>query len=99
MTDDRIRCIRSLRGSATGRILAGTGVFLKHIDQFDFLEFGVTAKDARLMPPTTRKLIEVSFLSLQDSGIDYRGGNIGAYMSGVSHDLYSVSGHVCASSI
>ena len=70
------------------------GAFLKDLDQFDFLEFGITAKDARYMPLSTRKLIEASFLGLQDAGIDYRGRNVGCYMSGVSHDLYSISGHV-----
>ena len=54
----------------------------------------MTAKDAQLMPLSTRKLLELSFLSLQDSGIDYRGKNVGCYMSGVAHDFYNVSGHV-----
>ena len=67
---------------------------MKDADLFDHLEFGVTAKDARLMPLGVRKLIETTFLSLCDSGIDYRGKNIGCYMSGVSHDMFSISGHV-----
>ena len=46
------------------------------------------------MPLSTRKLVEVAFLGLQDSGIDYRGKNVGCYMSGVAHDFYNVSGHV-----
>lgn len=86
----------SIRGNSTGRILTDSGTFLKDIDQFDFLEFGITAKDARYMPLSTRKLVEVAFLSLQDSGIDYRGKNVGCYMSGVAHDIYSLSGHVSA---
>ena len=84
----------SIRGNATGRVLADTGAFLKDIDKFDFLEFGITAKDARLMPLSCRKLIEVAFLGLQDSGVDYRGKNVGCYMSGVSQDFHAVSGHV-----
>ena len=84
----------SIRGNATGKILADTGAFLKDIDQFDFLEFGITAKDAKYMPLSTRKLVEVAFLGLQDSGIDYRGKTVGCYMSGVAHDFYNVSGHV-----
>ena len=84
----------SIRGNATGKVLADTGAFLKNIDQFDFLEFGITAKDAKYMPLGTRKLVEVAFLGLQDSGIDYRGKNVGCYMSGVAHDFYNVSGHV-----
>ena len=58
------------------------------------MEFGVTVKDARLMPLGVRKLIETTFLSLCDSGIDYRGKNVGCYMSGVAHDICSTSGHV-----
>ncbi|KAI1798467.1 polyketide synthase [Ganoderma leucocontextum] len=85
--------IEYIRGNATGKILADTGAFLKDIDQFDFLEFGITAKDAKYMPLSTRKLVEVAFLGLQDSGIDYRGKDVGCYMSGVAHDFYSVSGH------
>lgn len=84
----------SIRGTSVGRVIADTGAFLKDIDAFDFLEFGITTKDARLMPVSTRKLLELSFLSLQDSGIDYRGKNIGCFMSGVAHDWFSISGHV-----
>ena len=91
---DILLIVFSIRGSTTGRVLTDSGSFLKDIDQFDFLEFGITAKDARYMPLSTRKLVEVAFLSLQDSGIDYRGKNIGCYMSGVAHDFYNVSGHV-----
>ena len=65
---------------------------------FDNLEFGVTNKDARIMALSARKLLELSFLALLDSGIDYRGKNVGCYMSGVSHDIVSVSGHVRSSS-
>lgn len=67
---------------------------MKNIDHFDYMEFGITNKDARMMPVSTRKLIEVAFLALLDSGIDYRGKNVGCYMAGVAHDLVSVSGHV-----
>ncbi|OBZ65510.1 putative polyketide synthase 2 [Grifola frondosa] len=82
-----------LRGDALGHIITDTGAFLKEIERFDYLEFGVTSKDARLMPLSTRKLIETTFVSLIDSGIDYRGKNIGCYMAGVAHDMFSVSGH------
>ena len=61
---------------------------------FDHMEFGITAKDARFMPVGLRKLIEVAFLSLSDSGIDYRGKNVGCYMSGIAHDIFSISGNV-----
>ncbi|KAI0695501.1 polyketide synthase [Cerioporus squamosus] len=82
-----------LRGHSVGKVLTGVGAFLKDVDQFDYMEFGMTARDAQLMPLSTRKLLELSFLSLQDSGIDYRGKNIGCYMAGVAHDIFAVSGH------
>ena len=77
-----------------GQVLTDKGAFLKNLDMFDHMEFGITAKDARFMPVGLRKLIEVAFLSLSDSGIDYRGKNVGCYMSAVAHDMISVSGHV-----
>ena len=86
--------LRSIRGTSVGKVHTTVGSFLKDVDRFDYLEFGVTAKDAQLMPLSTRKLIELSFLALQDSGIDYRGKNVGCYMSGVAHDMFAVSGHV-----
>lgn len=46
------------------------------------------------MPVSTRKLIETTFLALLDSGIHYRGQNVGCYMAGVAHDVLIISGHV-----
>ena len=86
--------LSSIHGRATGQVVTDTGSFLKDLDLFDHREFGVTAKDAKCMPVGLRKLIHVTSLSLQDSGIDYRGRNVGCYMSGVAHDFYAVSGHV-----
>ena len=86
--------ISSIKGSAIGQVLADTGAFLKDLDLFDHMEFGISSRDARAMPLSIRKLIETTFLSLCDSGIDYRGKNVGCYMSGVSHDIFAVSGHV-----
>jgi hypothetical protein len=73
-----------------GRIIAERGSFLKNLDAFDYLEFGITSKDARAMAASTRKLIELSFLALLDSGIDYRGKNVGCYASGIAFDSLSV---------
>ncbi|KAI0731474.1 ketoacyl-synt-domain-containing protein [Fomitopsis betulina] len=85
--------IHTLKGSGTGQVVTDTGSFLKDIGLFDHVEFGITSKDARLMPLGTRKLVETTFLALLDSGIDYRGRNVGCYMSGVDQDIFSVSGH------
>lgn len=56
------------------------GTFLKQTDQIDHVELGITNKDAKSMSISTRKLIELSFLALLDSGIDYRGRNVGCFM-------------------
>ncbi len=83
------------KGSGSGKVITDVGAFLKAVHLFDFLEFAVASKDAVLMPLSTRKLIETTFLALLDSGIHYRGQNIGCFMAGVGHDLYALSGHVC----
>ncbi|KZT71132.1 ketoacyl-synt-domain-containing protein [Daedalea quercina L-15889] len=85
--------IHKLKGTAPGQVVTDTGAFLKAIDLFDPVEFGVTSKDARLMSLGTRKLLETTFLALLDSGIDYRGRNVGCYMSAVAHDIFAISGH------
>lgn len=85
--------IHTLKGHGMNQVITDTGSFLKDLNMFDNLEFGVTNKDARLMALSGRKLLELSFLALLDSGIDYRGRNVGSFMTGVPHDIVSVSGH------
>ncbi|KZV87149.1 ketoacyl-synt-domain-containing protein [Exidia glandulosa HHB12029] len=88
---DRLN-IDALQGRALGQVLPKNGSFLKNLDKFDHVEFGITARDARAMPVGTRVLIELAFLALLDSGINYRGENVGCYTSAVSHDLFMLSG-------
>lgn len=84
--------IDALKGNNIGEVAATHGAFLKDLDLFDHIEFGISSKDARMMTIGTRKLIELSFLALLDSGIDYRGKNIGAYMASVAHDAWMIAG-------
>jgi acyl transferase domain-containing protein len=86
--------VPSLKGNNIGEVAATHGAFLKDLDLFDHIEFGISSKDARMMTIGTRKLIELSFLALLDSGIDYRGKNIGAYMASVAHDAWMIAGEV-----
>lgn len=79
--------------------MTDTGSFLKHIGDFDPVEFGITSKDVRGMPVATRKLIELAFLALLDSGVHYRGQNVGCYMAGVAHDVQALSGYVSSRGI
>ncbi|KAK7035340.1 hypothetical protein VNI00_011871 [Paramarasmius palmivorus] len=87
---DRLN-IESWHGVGLGHIQVKQGSFLKDIDKFDNLEFGISHNDAALMAPVTRKLIETCFLALVDSGIDYRGRNVGCYTSGNNFDMSSIS--------
>lgn len=63
---------------------------------FDHLEFGISAPEAENLSLSTRKLIELSFLALADSGIDYRGRNVGCYMAAVNHSSRDLSDFVRA---
>lgn len=81
----------SWAGRGLGQSIAERGSFLKHVGMFDPTEFGIAAKDARAMAVSTRKLVELSFLALLDSGIDYRGQNVGCYASGNSFDMQSIA--------
>ncbi|THH18839.1 hypothetical protein EW146_g2208 [Bondarzewia mesenterica] len=83
--------VDSWKGQGPGRVITTGGAFLKNISLFDHLEFGITAKDAKSMAVSTRKLIELSFLALLDSGMDYRGRNVGCFMSGVPFDLLTIA--------
>lgn len=64
------------------------GSFLKGIDKFDNIEFGVSNKDALAMTATTRRLIEMSFLALLDAGIDSRTQRVGSFMSGTNVEYF-----------
>lgn len=81
----------SWKGYGSGQVKVDTGSFLRNISDFDHVEFGVTAKDAKAMAVSTRKLMEIAFLSLLDSGIDYRGQDIGCFMSAVDFDILSIA--------
>jgi len=76
----------SWKGKGLGHINTNFGSFLKNTALYDHIEFGISAKEVKNMALSTRKLIEHSFLALLDSGIDYRGRDVGCYMSGVSAD-------------
>ncbi|KAL4075275.1 hypothetical protein V8B97DRAFT_2022271 [Scleroderma yunnanense] len=53
--------------------------FINGIDQFDPLEFGISAKEAAHFDPAIRLTLEAAQAALQDSGIDYRGSNTGVF--------------------
>jgi len=65
------------------------GSFLKHINRFDNIEFGIGNKDGKSLVMATRKLVELSFLAMQDAGIEYRGKKIGSFMCGTSTEHWT----------
>ncbi|KAJ7223452.1 hypothetical protein GGX14DRAFT_540253 [Mycena pura] len=62
--------------------LPARGSFLKNVTSFDNISLGISTKDARMTPYGARRLLDLSFQALQDSGIDTRRRNIGCFMSG-----------------
>ena len=74
-------------GRGQGKSVTSKGSFLKDIGMFDATEFGMAPKDARAVAVAARKLVEVSFLALLDSGIEYRGRNVGCYASATADDI------------
>ncbi|KAF5356753.1 hypothetical protein D9756_006516 [Leucocoprinus leucothites] len=62
------------------------GCFLKNVDRFDYSSFGLSSADAKVMPNSARRLMELSFYALQDAGVQTRGQAIGCFMSG-NNDL------------
>ncbi|KAK7042708.1 polyketide synthase [Favolaschia claudopus] len=58
------------------------GTFLKDATGFDNIALGISTKDARVIPYSGQRLLDLSFQALLDAGIDSRGQNIGCFMSG-----------------
>ncbi|EPQ58589.1 ketoacyl-synt-domain-containing protein [Gloeophyllum trabeum ATCC 11539] len=83
--------IKGRHGTGPGQIVPDRGTFLKDISHFDYLEFGLTLKDARALPLSARKLLELSFNALTDAAIPYRGRRVGCFMAGVVHDFGALS--------
>jgi acyl transferase domain-containing protein len=83
-------CLSSHRPASQAR-----GTFLKNINRFDNIEFGIGNKDGKSLVMATRKLVELSFLALQDAGIEYRGRKIGSFMSGTSTEHWTPVSALC----
>ncbi|KAH7911096.1 thiolase-like protein [Hygrophoropsis aurantiaca] len=62
-----------------GKYHCAKGGFISGIDQFDPLEFGISAKEAQHLDPAIRLTLEAAHDALQDSGIDYRGSKTGVF--------------------
>lgn len=64
------------------------GSFLKNLTTFDNVEFGVSNNEAKHLLTSTRKLVELSFLAMLDSGIQYRGKRFGSFMCGTGTENF-----------
>ena len=66
------------------------GAFVEDLDQFDAPFFRISPVEAELLDPQQRMMLEVSWLALEDAGIDparLRGSRTGVY-TGISNDEY-----------
>ncbi|KAJ6492293.1 hypothetical protein C8R45DRAFT_1137473 [Mycena sanguinolenta] len=72
--------------------LPAKGAFLKNHDGMDSSAFGISIKDARVMPFAARRLMELSFEALADSGVNYRRQKVGCFLTGSGN--FEVSGAV-----
>ncbi|KAJ7780984.1 hypothetical protein B0H16DRAFT_1299265, partial [Mycena metata] len=59
-----------------------SGCFLKNATSFDNVSFAISTRDARVIPNSARRLLDLSFLALQDAGINSKGQRIGGFMCG-----------------
>ncbi|KAJ6460695.1 hypothetical protein C8R47DRAFT_993943, partial [Mycena vitilis] len=59
-----------------------SGCFLKNATAFDNVSFAISTRDARVIPNSARRLLDMSFLALQDAGINTKGQRIGGFMCG-----------------
>ncbi|KAJ7218352.1 hypothetical protein GGX14DRAFT_356888 [Mycena pura] len=62
--------------------LPAQGTFLKNATSCDNISLGISTRDARVIPYSGRRLLDLSFQALLDSGIESRGRSIGCFMSG-----------------
>ena len=73
-----------------GKTATRYGGFLSDLDQFDALFFGVSPREAEIMDPQQRVLLEVLWEAFEDSGTlpeQYKGSNTGVFI-GMSYSDY-----------
>jgi hypothetical protein len=81
-------CSLILTTIGSGDIIPAGGAFLKGTTKFDNVEFGASTKDAASMTASTRRMIELGFLAMLDSGIDSRGKKIGTFIAGTNAEHF-----------
>jgi len=89
----------SAEPNARGKIISKLGGFLGHVDQFDAAFFNISPREARLMDPQQRILLEAHWEALENAGLDpvrLRETSCGVFVGLYSHDYELL--HVAAGS-
>lgn len=73
-------CTQGRLGNKPGQASTSRASLLPEFDTFDHRAFNLSASEARQMTAQMRKLIEISFDALQDSGLDARGSGMGVFV-------------------
>lgn len=75
--------------AAAGRVLSRRGGFVKRLKEFDAAFWGISPREAALMDPQQRWLLETAWEAIEDAGHppeQLRGQRVGVYVGASSHD-------------